>query len=83
VWGLKLKTRKRFAFADWVSDQGQEFIAEKLNVSLRTVHYWLTGHCHPRVDQLREIKKLSGLTYDQIIDRGYLTMRVYAKRGAK
>lgn len=72
-----MKPKKSRAFVDWVNAEGIESITQVLKVSPRTVAYWLTGHCHPKVDHIKAIQKISGLTYAQIIDRAVLTKRKY------
>jgi hypothetical protein len=62
--------RKKISFVEWINTVGATNVAKRLGVSARVVHYWRIGHCSPRVDQIRAIRKLSNgrLTYEAIID---------------
>jgi DNA-binding transcriptional regulator YdaS (Cro superfamily) len=57
---------------EWVVKIGGTPKAAKLiGVARATVNFWRAGHCYPRVDQMKRIRKLSrGLvTYEAMIDR--------------
>jgi hypothetical protein len=61
---------KAISLSEWINEKGVETVAGLLGVDPSTVRHWRRGHCYPRVDQMREIKRLSkGLVgYDEIID---------------
>lgn len=55
---------------DWINERGVDKVAELVGVHVSTVRHWRNGHCHPRIDQMKTIKKVSGglVGYEQIIE---------------
>jgi DNA-binding transcriptional regulator YdaS (Cro superfamily) len=54
----------------WIEKNGAPEIARLLGVLPATVNYWRRGESYPRVEQMREIKKITrgAVGYEQIID---------------
>lgn len=70
--GVRGRVRSELTLDEWVERVGGPAkTAVLLGVHVATVNYWRTGHCYPRVEQMREIRRLSkGLvTYEAMIDR--------------
>lgn len=63
--------KKRISFEKWIEREGVSRVAERLGVDPFTVLHWKAGRHEPRVEQMRQIKRLSRgeIGYDQIIDR--------------
>lgn len=59
------------AFNAWVEERGVEVVADQLRVGRTAVINWLYGRAHPRVIQMRNIKRITKgvIGYDEIIDR--------------
>jgi len=68
----KLRRRKPLTLVDWINETGVLKVSKLLSVEQSTVRHWRCGHCLPRTDQMRAIKKLSHgrVGYDEIIDGG-------------
>lgn len=68
---------KGLTLRDWIIQTGVGKVSKLLNVGESTVRHWRTGHCLPRTEQMREIKKLSkGLvTYESMIDSHHSSKR--------
>jgi hypothetical protein len=62
--------RKRGAFRTWIESTGVTEVARLLEVRRETVYNWKVGNCYPRVDQMRDIKRLTKgkIDYTHIID---------------
>ncbi len=65
-----MTTQKRISFAEWIDREGVDRLAKRLKINRFTVLHWRAGRHHPRVDQMRVLKKLSKgqLSYDDIIE---------------
>ncbi len=64
--------QKRISFAEWIDREGVDRLASRLKINRFTVLHWRAGRHHPRVEQMRILKKLSrgALTFDAIIEHG-------------
>jgi len=62
--------KQKISLKNWIDQEGVHKIAHILKVEESTVRHWRRGHCLPRTEQMRTIRKLSkGLvTYETIID---------------
>jgi len=71
TWGHHLKTK--ISLKDWIDREGVATLAKKFGVNESTVRHWRRGHCLPKAEQMREIKKLSNgaVTYDTMIDNHF------------
>ncbi len=58
--------RKKNPFVQWIDKHGSETIAKMLKAQMSSVQHWRRGHCWPRVEQMRLIKKLSNGSVDYI-----------------
>lgn len=67
---LAKKRKNQITFKEWISEEGPGKLSELLDVQVTTVRHWRTGHCLPRVDQMKQIKKLTKgrIGYAEIID---------------
>lgn len=65
-----MKKFKHVLFTDWIDKKTPVYVAKVLGVNVSTVSHWRNGHCYPRVEQMRTIKKLTrgAVGYEQIID---------------
>lgn len=45
----------------------QEDIAEKLNISFKTVSHWETGYSEPSLTQLEKLSRIFDVTIDELI----------------
>lgn len=65
---------RSYTFAEWVDSIGIEVLALKLKISTQSVKNWRRGISDPKVDHMREMRRLSrgAITYDVIIDRPVL-----------
>lgn len=65
--------KSKISLRDWINQEGVSKIAEQLCVEQSTVRHWRSGHCLPKAQQMREIKKLSKgqVTYDVMIDEHF------------
>ena len=52
-----------------VSNIDQSKLAEKLNVSSKTVSHWETGYTEPSINQLITLANIFDVTVDELIDR--------------
>lgn len=52
-----------------VSNIDQSKLAEKLNVSSKTVSHWETGYTEPSINQLIALANFFDVTVDELIDR--------------
>lgn len=61
---------RRLAFKRWIEKTGSTEVAKLLGIRRETVHHWRAGHCYPRVEQMKAIKRLTkGLIgYDEMIE---------------
>ena len=48
---------------------GQKYLAEKLNVSVKTISHWETGYTEPSINQLIALANFFNLSIDEIVDR--------------
>lgn len=48
---------------------GQQYLAEKINVSVKTVSHWETGYTEPSINQLILIANFFDVTIDELVDR--------------
>lgn len=48
---------------------GQQELAEKLNVSVKTISHWETGYTEPSINQLITIANYFDVTIDDLVDR--------------
>lgn len=48
---------------------GQQELAEKINVSAKTVSHWETGYTEPSINQLILIANFFDVTIDELVDR--------------
>lgn len=62
--------RQKMSLQDWIDKTGASQVAKLLKINRTTVYYWRAGHTYPRVDQMRQIKKVTKgvVGYEQIID---------------
>lgn len=74
--GTKLATAKKgkhktVSFYSFIDEYGKEALAKKLRITKFTVTGWRRGKNHPRIEVMRQIKRLTkGLvTYEMIIDK--------------
>lgn len=49
---------------------GQRRLAEKLNISLKTISHWETGYSEPSVSQLVQLADFFDVTLDELVGRG-------------
>ena len=49
----------------------QGSLAEKLNISLKTVSHWETGYTEPSVSQLIALAELYGVSLDELVGREF------------
>lgn len=85
-WGNNLKrTKKPILFEDWIEDIGPQKLAKKLHLDPMTINHWRAGRSDPRVVHMRKIKKISRglISYEQMIDRDYETIRAASRRKPK
>ncbi len=63
--------KKRISFVDWIEREGVKTVAKRLGVDPFTVLHWKAGRHEPRVEHMRQIKRLTGgeIGYERIIDR--------------
>jgi ribosome-binding protein aMBF1 (putative translation factor) len=61
---------KTLSLKDWINDFGVQELAKKMKVQPSTVRHWRNGHCLPRTDQMRKIRRLSKgtVSYERMID---------------
>ena len=48
---------------------GQQELAEKINVSVKTVSHWETGYTEPSINQLILLANFFETTIDEMVDR--------------
>ena len=48
---------------------GQQELAEKINVSAKTVSHWETGYTEPSINQLILLANFFEITIDELVDR--------------
>jgi len=48
---------------------GQQELAEKLKVSVKTISHWETGYTEPSINQLITIANFFDVTIDELVDR--------------
>lgn len=48
---------------------GQQELAEKINVSAKTVSHWETGYTEPSINQLILLANFFEITIDEMVDR--------------
>lgn len=62
--------KKHQSLKDWIDSESVQKIAKLLNVEESTVRHWRRGHCLPKAEQMREIKKLTKgtVSYDEMIE---------------
>ncbi len=48
---------------------GQRELAEKINVSVKTVSHWETGYTEPSISQLIILANFFDVTIDELVDR--------------
>ena len=48
---------------------GQKELAEKINVSAKTVSHWETGYTEPSINQLILLANFFEITIDEMVDR--------------
>ena len=46
----------------------QKELAEKLNVSFKTISHWESGYSEPNLFQLIELKKALSVSYEDLLD---------------
>ena len=46
----------------------QKELAEKLNVSLKTISHWESGYTEPSIDFIKKLKKFFNVSYEEILD---------------
>lgn len=65
-----MRPSKSKTFITWIDEVGIQELAEKLGIDPSTISHWRRGHCWPRVEQMRQIRKISKgrITYEDIID---------------
>lgn len=68
---------KKLTFKRWIESFGEKRLALYLKVHPKAIQYWKTGHCDPRVDHMRRIKRLTHglITYEMMIDRRPITTK--------
>lgn len=45
----------------------REMLADKMDVSERTIYYWLSGQRHPKFDQLIRLSQILSVTIDGLL----------------
>lgn len=62
--------KQNVSLRDWINANGVQAIAELLGVEDSAVRHWRRGHCLPRAEQMREIKRVSKgqVSYESMID---------------
>ena len=50
------------------SNLSQKEIAEKLNVSFKTISHWESGYSEPCIDVLLKLKEILGVTYEDLFE---------------
>ena len=58
---------KDTAFQVWIKKTGTNKVAKLLSIEPMTVHRWKVGLGLPRSWQMLKVKKLSGISLDQMI----------------
>ena len=48
----------------------QRQLAEKLNISLKTISHWETGYSEPSVSQLVQLADFFDVSLDELVGRG-------------
>ena len=48
---------------------GQQNLAEKLNVSVKTISHWETGYTEPSISQLIMLANFFDVSIDDLVDR--------------
>ena len=48
---------------------GQQEMAEKLSVSVKTISHWETGYTEPSISQLIAIANIFDISIDELVDR--------------
>jgi len=66
---MELKDNLRTFRLEKKITQGQ--LAEKLNISLKTVSHWETGYTEPSVAQLVMLADLYSVTLDELVGRDF------------
>lgn len=51
------------------SGAGQKQLAEKLNISLKTISHWETGYSEPSISQLIQLADFFEVTIDELVGR--------------
>ncbi len=46
----------------------QRQLAEKLNVSFKTISHWEAGYSEPSLFMLKRIKEILGVSYEDLLD---------------
>lgn len=59
----------KIAFYRKQKNLSQEKFAEYLNVSRQTVYKWEASLNKPKIDKLREIINILGITYDDLLEK--------------
>lgn len=57
------------SFEEWINQLGVHQVARTIGVTATTVRNWRRGAYDPELNQVRKIRRVSLLTYEQIIDR--------------
>ncbi len=47
----------------------QKQLAQKMNVSTKTISHWESGYSFPSVSAVKKLKKILNVTYEQLLDK--------------
>lgn len=74
---MSKKRTHHISLADWIEQNGAEYVAQTLGVSHATVCHWRRGFVYPTVPKMRLIKEVTKgrVGYDQIIDGNHITYK--------
>ena len=50
----------------WATKIGQKELADKLNISVKTVSHWETGYCEPSISQPITLSDFFGISIDEL-----------------
>lgn len=72
---------KSLTLKEWIYQVGTKEAAKLLRVDPSAVRHWARGHCLPRDEQKRLIRKYSkgAVTYEEIIERTLKTSKTSAR----
>ena len=61
-FGKNLKNLRR------IGNMSQKDVANRLNVSFKTISHWESGYSEPSIDMLIQMKEIFDISYDDLIE---------------